>query len=78
MNNRLTKISKYLSFVLQHHPESIGLKLDPERWANVDELIKLANAKGKSITLALVQDVVKLDERKMFAFSDDGLSIRAQ
>lgn len=76
MNRRLTKISKYLSFVLQHHPESIGLKLDAERWANVDDLIKQANASGKSITPEQVQDVVKLDEKKMFVFSEDGLRIR--
>jgi putative RNA 2'-phosphotransferase len=78
MNRRLTKISKYLSFVLKHHPESIGLQLSSENWANVEQLIDKANASGKSITLELVQDVVKLDERKMFVFSDDGLSIRAQ
>jgi putative RNA 2'-phosphotransferase len=77
MNRRLTKISKYLSFILRHHPESIGLRLDPERWASVDELVKNANSNGKSITLAQVQDVVALDERKMFVFSDDGLRIRA-
>ena len=77
MNNRLTKISKYLSFTLRHHPEKIGLKLDAERWANVDELIKQANANGKSITLEQVQQVVALDEMKMFSFSDDGLRIRA-
>ena len=78
MNNRLTKVSKYLSFVLQHHPEAISLKLDSERWANLKELVKLANSNGKSITLEQVQDVVKLDERKMFTFSEDGLSIRAK
>ena len=77
MNRRLTKISKYLSFVLRHHPEAIGLKLDPERWANVEELIKNANSSGKSITLTQVQDVVALDEQNMFALSDDGLRIRA-
>ena len=77
MNRRLTKISKYLSFVLRHHPEAIGLKLDPERWANVEELIKNANSSGKSITLMQVQDVVALDEQNMFGLSDDGLRIRA-
>lgn len=77
MNRRLTKVSKYLSFVLRHHPEAIGLKLDPERWANVEELVQNANASGKSITLAQVKDVVTLDEQKMFAFSEDGLRIRA-
>ena len=78
MNRRLTKISKYLSFVLRHNPETIGLELDAERWASVDQLIKNANAKGKSITLAHVQDVVAQDEKKMFVFSDDGLRIRAK
>ena len=77
MNRRLTKVSKYLSFVLRHHPEAIGLKLDPERWANVDELLQNAKASGKSITLTQVQDVVNLDEQKMFVFSEDGLRIRA-
>ncbi|MDA7859346.1 RNA 2'-phosphotransferase [Mariniblastus sp.] len=77
MNRRLTKVSKYLSFVLRHHPEAIGLKLDPERWANVDELLQNAKASGKSITLTQVQDVVTLDEQKMFVFSEDGLRIRA-
>jgi len=77
MNNRLTKISKYLGFVLRHHPESIGLSLDDQRWANVDELIKNANANGKSITLTQVQEVVDLDAKKMFIFSEDGRRIRA-
>ena len=78
MNRRLTKISKYLSFVLRHNPETIGLELDAERWASVDQLVKNANAKGKSITLAQIQDVVAQDEKKMFVFSDDGLRIRAE
>jgi len=77
MNRRLTKISKYLSFVLRHHPESIGLDLSPEGWANTEELVKKANANGKSITLEQVHEVVALDEKKMFVLSDDGLSIRA-
>ncbi|MGI9497217.1 MAG: RNA 2'-phosphotransferase [Mariniblastus sp.] len=77
MNRRLTKVSKYLSFVLRHHPEAIGLKLDTDRWANVDELIAKANTSGKSITLAQVRDVVTLDEQKMFVFSDDGCRIRS-
>jgi len=76
MNRRLTKISKYLSFILRHHPESIGLTLDPERWASVDELVKNANSNGKSITLAQVQEVVALNEQKIFVLSDDGLRIR--
>ena len=76
MNRRLTKISKYLIFILKHHPETIDLKLDPERWASVDDLVKKANSSGKSVTLEQIQQVVTLDEKKMFVMSDDGSRIR--
>ena len=62
---------------MRHHPEAIGLKLDPERWTSVEELVKNANSHGKLITRAQIQEVVDLDEKKMFALSDDGLRIRA-
>jgi putative RNA 2'-phosphotransferase len=77
MNKRLTKISKYLSFILRHNPESIGMQLDSEGWLNIDELIKNANASGKSITLVQLHEVVALNELQLFALSDDGLRIRA-
>ncbi len=77
MHRRLTKISKYLSFILRHHPESIGLKLDADRWSSVDELVAKANAGGKSITVEQVKQVVELNEQKIFELSDDGLRIRA-
>ena len=76
MNRRLTKISKYLSFILRHHPEKIGLKLDPERWADVKELVKNANSNGKSFTLEQVKQVVASNELKIFELSEDGLRIR--
>ena len=76
MNRRLTKISKYLSFILRHHPESIGLKLDADRWAVLDDLITKANAHGKSIKSEQVTNVVALNEHKIFVISEDGLRIR--
>ena len=76
MNRRLTRVSKYLSYILRHHPETIGLELDSERWACVDELVKKANVNGKSITLEQVQQVVALNEQQIFVLSGDGLRIR--
>ena len=76
MNRRLTKISKYLSFILRHHPEKIGLKLDADRWANIDELVSSANSHGKSLTLEQILAVVDQNEAKIFTLSDDGLRIR--
>ncbi|TWU08335.1 RNA 2'-phosphotransferase [Stieleria varia] len=77
MNKRLTKISKYLSFVLKHHPDAIGLKPDPWGWINIEELVANADANGKSITAQQVKDVVAQSEVQRFLLSDDGLSIRA-
>ncbi|HDI2493566.1 TPA: RNA 2'-phosphotransferase [Acinetobacter baumannii] len=34
------EISKYLSFILRHKPEEIGLTLDAEGWANINELLE--------------------------------------
>lgn len=77
MNKRLTKISKFLSFVLKHNPQSIGMKREPEGWLNIEDLIKNANANGKSITLAQLHEVVASSEEKRFVLSEGGLRIRA-
>lgn len=77
MNKRLTKISKFLSFVLKHNPQSIGMQREPEGWLNIEDLIKNANANGKSITLAQLHEVVASSEEKRFVLSEDGLRIRA-
>ena len=78
MNKRLTKISKYLTFILRHEPGSIGLTLDEKGFANIEELITAANASGKSITTEQVNDVVRLDEKQLFVLSDDKLRVRAK
>lgn len=76
MNKRLTKISKYLTYILRHEPHSIGMKLDEEGFLNVEELVKNANASGKTITSDQVKQVVALQEQKLFTLSDDGTRIR--
>ena len=35
----LKSTSKYISLILRHKPEAIGISLDEYGWANVDELI---------------------------------------
>lgn len=77
MNKRLTRISKYLTFILRHEPQSIGLTLDADGFASVDELVSNANASGKSITVEQVHQVVAGHETPIFALSDDGQRIQA-
>jgi putative RNA 2'-phosphotransferase len=74
-----TKISKFLSFVLRHKPEAIGLTLDDQGWAYIDELINKAKQSGEVTTLdrALIQEVVDTNNKKRFVISEDGQRIRA-
>lgn len=74
MDTSLTETSKFLSYVLRHKPESIGLGLDPEGWASISELIDKASI---PITLELLNEVVTTNDKKRFAISSDGLFIRA-
>ncbi|WP_226468907.1 RNA 2'-phosphotransferase [Luteimonas panaciterrae] len=69
--------SKFLSLILRHEPEAIGLMLDGQGWAQIDELILLANARGHALSRDLVEQVVRESDKKRFAISDDGLRIRA-
>lgn len=71
------EISKFLSYVLRHEPGSIGLALDANGWAKVDELLAKANAAGKRIDMATLQRVVETNEKKRFTLSDDRSLIRA-
>lgn len=77
MANQLESTSKFLSYVLRHQPDAIGLKLDGEGWAEVSELIRLANSNGRNLTTELIEEVVRTNDKKRFAFSDDGARIRA-
>lgn len=71
------RISKFLSLVLRHQPDVIGLKLDEQGWARVDELIERVNHSGEVLTREELDIIVAENDKKRFIFSDDGLRIRA-
>jgi putative RNA 2'-phosphotransferase len=77
MDNDIKSKSKFLSLVLRHKPEEIGLELDAEGWASLDQLIALSNAKGSKITRDLVLEIVATSDKQRFAISVDGRRIRA-
>jgi putative RNA 2'-phosphotransferase len=77
MTRDLVSLSKFLSLVLRHEPEVIGLKLDPQGWLDIDQLITKANEHGKKLSLELLHEVVATNDKKRFSLSDDGLRIRA-
>ncbi|OCG18289.1 RNA 2'-phosphotransferase [Gilliamella sp. WF3-4] len=77
MNKQLDKTSKFLSYILRHQPEAIGITLDSDGWVNIVHLITQANQYGESLTRELVEQVVKTSDKKRFTISDDGIKIRA-
>ena len=70
-------LSKFLSLVLRHKPEEIGLELDPQGWASTEELLAKMQARGFSIDLAILQQVVKENDKQRFKLSEDLSRIRA-
>lgn len=76
-SKQLNETSKFLSYVLRHEPQAIGLQLDSEGWADIDSLIAGAAKAGPSLDIALIQMVVSSSDKKRFTISDDGLRIRA-
>ncbi|MDH4275676.1 MAG: RNA 2'-phosphotransferase [Gammaproteobacteria bacterium] len=73
----LNDTSKFLSYVLRHEPQTIGLILDGEGWADIAALIEGAKRAGKTIDRDLIQQVVNTSDKKRFTISEDGLRIRA-
>lgn len=69
--------SKFLSLVLRHSPETIGIELDENGWVSVDQLLSCMSKNGNPISIEFLNQVVANNDKKRFAFSDDGLRIRA-
>ena len=70
--NNLTKTSKFISLILRHKPETIGIKLDEHGWADVEDLLK-----DVDIDFSTLEQIVKEDEKGRYSFSDDKTKIRA-
>lgn len=77
MDGRLVRTSKFMSKVLRHDPGSVGLRLDDAGWVDVGELLTAAERAGVSLDRETLDRVVAENDKKRFAFSDDGQRIRA-
>ena len=77
MKSSLVAWSKFLSLVLRHKPGSIGIALDPAGFVAVDTLLAACASHGRPLTRAELEQVVQQNSKQRFAFSADGLMIRA-
>ena len=59
-------ISKFLSLILRHKAKDFGLDVEPSGFIKLDDILNLPQSKNKSMTLSLVQEIVKNDEKGRF------------
>ena len=72
------QLSIYLSWVLRHSPEALGLDMDRRGWVSVDRLLDGVNAAGKhTLTQEQLRDIVATDAKGRYRFSEDGTRIKA-
>lgn len=72
----LDSISKYLSLILRHKPEVIGITLDKQGWADVEELIEGVQ-KTKHFDRQILEEIVRTDAKQRYSFNEDRTKIRA-
>ena len=77
MSKNEINISKFLSLVLRHQPETIGIQLDNNGWTDVNELIEKANNYGIKFDRETLNHIVATNSKKRFAFNDTLDKIRA-
>lgn len=68
--------SKFISLILRHKPETIGIALDEHGWANVEELIE-GVTKTHKLDMETLERIVAEDEKQRYSFNEDKTLIRA-
>jgi len=62
--------SKYLAYLLRHHPEEENLNMDRHGWVEVKELMHL-------ISFEDLKNIVETDNKQRYSFNEDMSKIRA-
>lgn len=73
----MSRESKFLSRVLRHEPELIGMTLGRGGWVPVADLLRGLRRAGHRITEADLRRIVDENDKQRFTVSDDGRRIRA-
>lgn len=76
-NLRRTHLSKFISKILRHSPEEIGLALEPGGWVAIDDLLAASARAGVAFTREELDEVVRTSDKQRFAIDDTGTKIRA-
>ena len=76
-NKNQKRLSKFLSLVLRHRPEKIGIQLTEAGWTDVNILLQKINDAGNQLDFETLEQIVKESDKQRFAFNEDKTQIRA-
>ena len=71
------RLSVFVSLILRHKPETVGITLDKHGWADVGELITGINNTGRNINMDMLEEIVSTDDKGRYSFNKDKTLIRA-
>jgi len=77
MSKKDVSQSKFLSLVLRHQPETIGVSLDPNGWIDIEVLLGAMAQHGRKLSREDLERLVRESDKQRFALSEDGRKIRA-
>lgn len=70
-------LSRRLSYVLRHRPDTLGLTLDAAGWVDVERLLQALCAQGTQVARSDLERLIQAATKPRFGFSPDGQRIRA-
>ena len=68
-----SRTSRFLSTVLRHKPEILGIKIDKQGWTDVETLL----SKMTDFTMQDLEVIVETNNKQRFSFNEDKTKIRA-
>lgn len=71
------EIGRFISFILRHHPESVGITLDEHGWTDTDILTEKVAEKFKGFSFADLERIVRENNKQRYSFNEDKTRIRA-
>lgn len=71
------RISKFMSLILRHKPEEIGLKFDEYGYIKTSDLINGLNRKGYKVIISDIERIVDEDDKQRYSFNHDKSKIKA-
>lgn len=72
----LNQISKFISLVLRHKPEVLGISINEHAWTDTKILVEKLNER-QAFNMAMLEEIVRTDNKQRYSFNEDKTLIRA-